>query len=174
MAAQVVLSNKQSTQPRPYGFWTVTLSPRNRTANSVVIDCNISCSLQYSDSRTGFRVTCGIYLGGQWHEAEINPSGNNWSGTSPRSVNMTITVSGLSVTQTTISGIYVHAAAADGEGPGLSDTACSNLVIDMYGGVGHQNVNGTWKTVLPWVKVSGTWRQAIPWVNVGGTWKIGI
>ena len=129
MTPQVVLSNSQSSLSSPYGFWTVTLTPRDRTTNSVTIDCEMSCSLQYSSSYTGYQVTCGMYLGGSWHDVEINPSGNSWSGTTARTARMTVTVTGLTASQTLITGIYFRAWAADGWGPGTADKACANLVI---------------------------------------------
>ena len=36
------------------------------------------------------------------------------------------------------------------------------------------NVNGTWKTGVPYINVNGTWKKAIPYANVNGTWKEGI
>lgn len=152
---QVVLSNSQSSLSSPYGFWTVTLTPRNRTTNSVVIDCEMSCSLQYSGSYTGYRVTCGMYLGGAWHDVEINPSGNGWSGTSPRTARMTVTVSGLTASQTSITGIYFRAAAADGWGPGTADKACANLNI-------------------PSANAASTWSLSSSSINIGGSFSASI
>ena len=35
------------------------------------------------------------------------------------------------------------------------------------------NVNGTWKTAIPYVRVNGVWKVAQAWVKSGGVWKVG-
>lgn len=152
---QVVLSDSQSSLSSPYGFWTVTLTPRDRTTNSVVVDCEMSCRLQYDSSYTTYRVTCGLYLGGAWHDVEINPAGNNWSGKSPRTARMTVTVSGLTASQTSLTGIKFRAAAADGWGPGTADKACANLTI-------------------PSANAASTWSLSSSSINIGGSFSASI
>ena len=99
MASQVVLNNKQSTYSGPYGFYTVTLTPSNRTANSVTIKCDVSAHLQYDDSYAGFGVTAGIMLGGVWYDFTLAgkgtlSDGTAWIGTDPIYASKTITLSG--------------------------------------------------------------------------------
>ncbi len=176
MVAQVVLNEKQSTYGGPYGYYTVTLTPSARTKDSVKVLCSVTAHLAYSDSNTQYGVTCGLYIGGAWREFTLVPYGTWWEGTSPISTSATFTVGGLSVTQTSITGIQFRAidGASPYEGPSLSATACSNLAIDMFGGVAHINVDGAQKEAIPWVNVDGTWKQAIPWVNADGTWKVSV
>lgn len=181
MAAQVVLNEKKSTYDSPYGFYTVTLTPYNRTKDSVDITCDVSAHLQYATSWTGYKVTCGLRIGGgEWTDFVIyagggtETNGKAWKGTTPRTASTTVTVSGLSVTQTKVADIEFRAIRQTAGGPQLNATDCSDLTIDMYGGLAHINVDGEWKEALTWVNVDGTWKMALPWVNAGGTWKMGI
>lgn len=176
MAGQVVLNNKESTYGGPYGYYTVTLTPSNRTANSVTVKCDVSAYLKYSDSYTQYGVTCGLYIGGKWHDFILVPYGTYWQGTTPISASTTITVSGLTATQTSITGIKFRAidGASESEGPSLSSTSCSNLTIatsETGTGSTHINVGGAWKAATVYINVSGTWKEATPYMNVDGVWK---
>ena len=35
------------------------------------------------------------------------------------------------------------------------------------------NVNGTWKTAIPYVKKDGVWKVAQAWIKSSGVWKVG-
>ena len=148
MTSQVVLNNKQSTYGGPYGFYTVTLTPSNRTSNSVTIKCDVSANLQYGDSWTQMGVTCGLYVGGAWHNFVLVPYGMMWHGTTPTTTSTTITVTGLTESQTSITGIQFRALDTinEYEGPSLSATNCSNLSIDSF--------NGTADVMVPQVMLN--------------------
>lgn len=176
MTSQVVLRDMQSTYSGPYGYYTVTLTPSGRTKDSITIKCDVTAYFKYADSKTQYGVTCSLYIGGAWHDFTLVPYGTWWQGTAPVSASVTIAVSGLSVTQTIITGIQFKATDGSGvpEGPTLNPTSCSDLTIDMYGGVAHINVDGSQKEAIPWVNVDGVWKQAIPWGNADGTWKVSV
>lgn len=176
MAAQVVLNNQESTYGSPYGYYTVTLTPSGRTKDSVTIRCDVSAHLQLAGSHTVYGVTCGLYIGGAWHDFTLIPADTMWQGTAPITASTTIAIAGLGVAQTSITGIQFRAIDGNSayEGPSLSATACYDLAIDMYGGIAHIKANGVWSDALPWVNDNGEWKQAIPWVNDNGTWKIGV
>lgn len=131
MTSQVVLNNRESTYGSPYGYYTVTLTPSNRTTNSVTVKCNVSAHLLASNSYTNYGVTCGLYIGGTWHDFTLVSYGTPWQGTSPISASTIITVSGLTASQTSITGIKFRAidGASEYEGPSLSATNCSDLAI---------------------------------------------
>lgn len=175
MSSQIVLSEQKSTYGSPYGFYTLTLTPSNRTKDAVSVTCSVSAHLQYSDSYTGYGVTCAVYLLGAWHSFTLVNYGTNWSGTTPISASATFNVSGLSAAQTSISNIKFKAISGEGStfGPTLNETDCSNLNIDMYGGIGYVTINGTPTPALVHVNVNGVWRLALPWNNVNGVWKQG-
>lgn len=146
MASQIVLNERISTYGSPYGYWTVTLTPDSltRTANSITIKCDISAHLQYSTSYTGHWVKCGLYIGGTWTDFYIHDgggikyddgtdNGKLWKGTAPKTASTTITVSGLTETQSLITDIKFRAVHQTGaSGPALNATDCANLTIDYY------------------------------------------
>lgn len=177
MTAQVVLNEKQSTYGSPYGFYTVTLTPSDRTKDSVTVQCEVSAHLQYSGSWTGYKVTCALYIGGEWTEFVIyegggtETNGKAWKGTTPRTVKKTITVTGLSAAQTKITDIKFKSTRSPVGGPQLDETECADLAIDLYGETANINVDGVWTVALPWVNVDGEWRTCIPWGNDKHTWR---
>lgn len=150
MASQIVLNEKQSTYGGPYGFYTVTLTPSNRTSNSVTLKCDVSAHLQYGDSWTQMGVTCGLYVGGAWHNFVLVPYGMMWHGTTPTTTSTTITVTGLTESQTSITGIQFRAQDSTDPygGPSLNATSCSNLSIDSFNG------SGTTDVMVPQVMLS--------------------
>lgn len=177
MDAQIVLSEKKSTYGSPYGFYTVTLTPLNRTMNTVDVMCEVSAHLQYTDSRVGYKVTCGLYIGGEWTDFVIYGGGGNetngkmWTGTSPRTASKTVTVSGLSAMQDEITGIKFRSIRENVGGPQLNATDCANIEIERYGSIGYVGDDAA----LCLVNNAGEWRQnALPWVNDNGTWKVGV
>ncbi len=176
MAAQIVLEDQQSTYGGPYGFYTVTLEPSNRTLDSVTVKCTVSAHLKYDESNTQYGVKCYLHIGGgedDWHEFTLVPYGTWWTGTATKTASTTITVSGLSAAQTEIVGIKFKAVEGGGatSGPGLIPTACADLVIDMFGGIAAINIDGTWRAALPWLNVEGVWKMVMPWVRVGYKWR---
>lgn len=180
MASQIVLNEKQSTYGGPYGFYTVTLTPSSRTQNTVTVKCDVSAHLQFPSSFIGYAVTCGIYIGGKWTDFVIYEGGGTldngkaWMGTDPRTASATITVDGLSVTQTEIKSIKFRALVDPPQGPQLDETGCADLTIDMFGGVCRVRSGGSYKAAIPYVKSGGSWKMALPYVKSGNSWKIGV
>ena len=157
MVPQVMLNEQQSTYGGPYGYYTVTLTPSNRTTNSVVVKCDVTAHLQLAGSYTQFGVTCGLYIGGAWHNFILVPYGTMWQGTENISTSTTITVTGLTASQTSITGIYFRAidGASEYEGPSLSSTACPALAI-----IGANDAS-TWSLSSTSVNVDGTLTASI-------------
>lgn len=178
MTAQVVLNEQKSTYDSPYGFYTVTLTPSNRTMDSVDIKCDVSAHLQFDDSWTGYRVTCGLCIGdGEWADFVLYAGGGTadngkaWKGTSPRTASTTITLTGLSAAQTTITGIKFRSICQNVGGPQLNATDCADLSIDLYGGIANLNVDGAWVSALTWLNVDGVWKMVLPWVRDTDAWR---
>lgn len=181
MAAQIVLNEKKSTYGGPYGFYTVKLTPYNRTKDSVTVKCDVSAHLQYEGSYTGHKVTCGLYIGGKWVDFVIysgggvvyddgSDNGKLWKGTSEKTASKSIDVSGLSAVQEVLTGIKFRAISQASGGPQLDATDCADITIDRYGGLGY--VGG--KAALTWRNVGGEWHNVLPWANDNGTWKEGV
>lgn len=166
MVAQVVLTEKKSTYGSPYGYYTVTLTPSSRTATSVTVKCTVSAHLAASNSFTGYGVTCGLYIGGSWHDFTLVASGTTWQGTTPISKSTTFTVSGLTESQTSITGIKFRAIDGQGAstGPSLSATSCSNLAIDYYTAPVQPDAPALADTsgiAVPYIYINGSWVVAI-------------
>jgi hypothetical protein len=182
MAAQIVLNEKKSTYGSPYGFYTVKLTPSGRTKDSVTVKCDVSAHLQYPESFTGHKVTCGLYIGGKWVDFVIysgggvvyedgSDNGKLWKGTSAKTASKSIDVSGLSAVQKVITGIKFRAISQSSGGPQLNATACDDISIDRYGGIGYVGDDAA----LCWVNSAGEWQKnTLPWVNDNGTWKEGV
>ncbi len=177
MSAQIVLNNKKSSYSSPNAWYTVTLTPLERTKDSVTIEYKISAHLEFSASETQYGMIGQLYVGGTWYDLTIVPYGTWWRGTAVKTVSKTITVSELSAAQREITGIrFKTKKGRDNLGTGavLNATDCADLQIDPFGGIAHINVDGEWKQALTWLNVDGTWKMVLPWINAEGTWKMGI
>lgn len=175
MASQIVLNNQISSYGGPYGYWTVTLTPSGRTANSVTVKCDVSAYLQKEGSYTGHWVKCGLYIGGAWTDFYIydgggvkyddgTDNGKLWKGTTPRTASATITVSGLTETQSLITDIKFRSVHQTGStGPALNATNCANLAIDYY--------VAPVQIPAPELDRSGMARIAVPYIYINGSWN---
>lgn len=126
----VILNNKKSTNGSPYAFYTVeTTNITNRTQTTVDISFKITVNLQYAESvsGTGRPLTGGLYLNGNWYTFVIKNSSTAWSGTTKHYINTTITVTDLTASQTSITGVQFRSVGSSSYGATLSATACSDI-----------------------------------------------
>lgn len=137
--AQTLLSEKKSTAGSPYMFYTVEVTPSNRTATGVTISLTVKCHLQYSESTsgTGITYTAGLYVGGSWRELQLKSSSDSWSGTTVHTKSTSFTVSGLSVTTTALTSIKFRVTKTYGgssvtTGGYLAETSVSNITIPAW------------------------------------------
>lgn len=173
--AQVILDRATSSQASPTIYYTVEVEPSARTANGVTLKFTVTSDLQFDSSNkgTGYTMTGGIYVGGEWKSIVLKETNATWAGSSdPYTATGTFTISGLSAAQTSITGVQFRVVSSNTSynGGTLTATDCADISIDRYGGVGHINVDGTWKEALAWVNVNGAWNRAVPFVNKDGTW----
>lgn len=173
--AQVILNKKASTQASPTIYYTVEATPSNRTEDSVTLDVRVTSDLQYDSSNkgTGYTMTGGLYINGEWHSIVLKESNETWKGANdPYYKTAIITVSGLGVTQESITDIKFRVVSSNTSfnGGTLAETQCDDIEIDRYGGIGY--VGGD--AALCWVNNAGEWRNTLPWVNDNGTWKVGV
>ena len=140
--AQTLLSEKKSTAGSPYMFYTVEVTPSNRTATGVTISLTVKCHLQYSESHsgTGITYTAGLYVGGSWRELQLKSSSDNWSGTTVHTKSTSFTVTGLSATTTSLTGIKFRVVKkVNGStvttGGYLAETSVNNITISDYNAV---------------------------------------
>jgi predicted phage tail component-like protein len=119
---------------RPYFNYKVTAKTSGRTANSVKVQIAITASLGSDASYFGYSLGAAVYIGGAWHNVTMKENGSMWRGKTGHTKNITVTVTGLLVTTTTLSGIKFKAYRNDNSGTAgiLNETACNNLPISMY------------------------------------------
>lgn len=130
----VILNNKKSTYGSPYCYYTVEYTDTtNRTATSVDITFKITSHLAYSSSSlgTGRSLIAQLYINGAWsNNITLKASSDSWSGTSNHTKTQTLTITGLSSTDTTLSGIKFKVNSSAGDNAcGLNSTSCSDITI---------------------------------------------
>lgn len=132
----IILNNKKSTYGSPYCYYTVEYtSTSNRTATSVDITFKVTSHLASSTSSIGTgsqrTLKAQLYINGSWRaEQTLKASNESWSGTSNHTKTFTLTISDLSSSTTTLSGIKfkVNSGMSD-QASGLNATSCSDITI---------------------------------------------
>ena len=97
-----------SSADRPMVYYTLTVATSNRTANSVKVSITIGSRLQHSDSWMGKGkfIRALVELGGVSKHIIIKDSDKDWSGKTVRNASASFTLTGLSASQTSVSGLY--------------------------------------------------------------------
>lgn len=131
------LCNVWSYAGQPNFKYTVTAKTSGRTASSVKVNISITAALRYDGSYfgRGYGLTAAVYIGGSWRTVKLKDTSAYWRGKTAHTVNLTVTVSGLSNTATSLSGIKFKVTRSDSMGGTagiLEETACSNLKISPY------------------------------------------
>ena len=125
-----------SKAAHPYVKYTVTAKATNRTANSVKVTLSIKAALTSTGSywyNNGVLIN-SVYIGGSWHNVTMKAASDRWKSTSGHTKNITVTVTGLSESTTSLTGIKFKATRSDSLGTTgvLSETACKDLAISKY------------------------------------------
>jgi hypothetical protein len=122
-----------STANAPTINYTVKAKATDRTSTTVKVTAAISAGLGRDSSYfgKGYGLKVHLYIGGAWHSKVIKDTDVRWSGKSGHTVNITVTVNGLSNSTTALTGIKFKATRTDSLGTAgiLAETACSNLDI---------------------------------------------
>ena len=139
--AQTILSEKKSTVGNPYAFFTVQVTPSNRTSTSVKLAITVKSHLQWEDSQLGAGYTMTGYLkvNGTSYYITLKTSSEVWSGTTVYTATRTITVNDLSESETSLSGITFRVA---GESR-LDETSCSSITIPSGNGASTFTLSAT-------------------------------
>lgn len=132
-----LLKDKQTTSDEPKFFYTVTAKTSGRTASTIKVTVTVKASLKYTGSYFGhgYGLTAGIYMGGSWHNVTLKKTTDYWRGKTGHTVNISFTVSGLSASTKSLTGIKFRVTRSDSYGGGagiLGETSCSNLTISDY------------------------------------------
>lgn len=124
-----------STANAPTINYTVKAKATDRTSTSVKVTAAISAGLGRDSSYfgKGYGLKVHLYIGGAWHSKVIKTTDVRWSGKSGHTINITVTVNGLTNSTTELTGIKFKATRTDSLGTAgiLGETACSNLKIAM-------------------------------------------
>lgn len=139
--AQTILSEKKSTVGDPYAFFTVQVTPSDRTSTSVKLAITVKSHLQWSDSLlgNGYTMTGYLKVNGTSYYITLKTSSEVWSGTTVYTATRTITVSDLSESETSLSGITFRVA---GESR-LDETSCSSITIPSGNGASTFTLSAT-------------------------------
>lgn len=133
-----VLSNKKTPNGSPKFLYTVTLKATGRTSNAVTVTATITASLGTDKNYfgKGLGVKGSIYCGGSWHDVTIKGTSAYWKGRSGHTVSTSFTVTGLSESTSSLTGIKFKAWRTDSLLANIAgilpETACSNLPISTY------------------------------------------
>lgn len=126
----------KSTASSPAINYTVTAKATNRTASGVKVSITITASLAGASNYfgNGYTLTAGVYIGGAWRTVTLKKSSDYWKGQTAHSASVSVTLSGLSASQTSISGIRFRAQRPDGLGQSgvVAETNCSDLKISAF------------------------------------------
>ena len=130
--AQTILNEKKSTVGDPYAFFTVQVTPSNRTTNSVKLAITVKSHLQWSDSLlgTGYTMTGYLKVNDTSYYITLKTSSEVWSGTTVYTATRTITINELDSATTSLTGVTFRVA---GESR-LNETSCSNITIPSGNG----------------------------------------
>lgn len=127
------LLTKTSKANAPTMHYKVTYKTSDRTSNSVKVNIAITVSLDKDANYfgRGYSLQGSLYIGGAWRNVTLKTTKEYWKGKSGHTKNITVTLTGLTATQTSITGIKFKVTRPDGLGTAgtLSETICNALTI---------------------------------------------
>lgn len=130
-----ILNEKKSTAGSPYIFYTITVNPSNRTANTVDLEIKVTSHLQYNDSRLYSGVlTSYLKINGKEYVINLKSKSESWTGTTKHTTTKQITVEDLTGSQTLLEDITFRVARETGSSSSsgyLKETMCSDIEIPI-------------------------------------------
>lgn len=131
-----LLTATSNVSPPPVDY-KISAKATGRTPTSVKVNIAITAALGRDTSYflSGYILKASVYIAGSWHDVTLKQSSDKWSGRTGHTVNISVTVSGLSTSQSSITGIKFKAWRGDSYGDGtgvLAETACKNMPISQY------------------------------------------
>jgi len=131
-----LLSKAKTSVSAPIFYYTVTAKTSGRTETSVKVSIAVTASLGLSSNYFGhgYGLKGSVYLGGKWHDVTIKKTSEYWKGKSGHTVSLSFTVSGLSGTTGSLSGIKFKVTRTDSLGTAgtLGETSCKSLPVSTY------------------------------------------
>lgn len=130
-----ILNEKKSSAGSPYIFYTITVNPSNRTANTVDLEIKVTSHLQYSSSSLGTGVLTGYFkINNTNYSVNIKSKSESWSGTTKHTTTKQITIEDLTGSQTLLEDITFRVARETGSSSSsgyLKETMCSDIEIPI-------------------------------------------
>lgn len=127
------LLNATSKASAPIIHYQITAKTSGRTSNSVKVSFSVKTWLDKDASYfgNGYSLQGSIYIGGSWRNVTLKKTTDYWRGKTGHTVNLTVTVSGVSASATALTGIKFKVTRPDGLGQAgtLAETACADLKI---------------------------------------------
>ena len=116
--------------------YKVTAKTSNRTANSIKVSIAVTGSLgrDVSYFLSGYGLQASVYIGGAWHNVTLKKTTDRWRGQTAHTVNMAVTVTGLTASTSQLTNIKFKVTRTDNLGTAgiLGVTGCKNLPISQY------------------------------------------
>lgn len=130
------LINTTSDAGQPPFNYTVVAKTSGRTETSVKVAISITASLKNNGSwfGNGLGLMASVYIGGAWRNVTMKEKTEYWKGRTGHTVNLSVTVTGLSATTSALTGIKFKVYRTDsGTVSGaVSEKKCNNLAISQY------------------------------------------
>ena len=123
-----VITSKRSTVGSPYCYYTLNITYSNRQANSVYVSWTLTARLAESISKMGYSLTAYVYVGGTYQAKTLKGS-SMWTGTSAHTLTGGFTVSGLSVSTSSLSTALKIVSGAPHDACQLNKTSGNSLPI---------------------------------------------
>lgn len=131
-----LLNNKKCDSGSPIFYYTVKAKTSSRTENTVKVALTITASLAKDANffGRGYGLKASVYIGGAWRSVTLKTTSEYWKGKSGHTKNITVTISGLSASTASLTGIKFKVERTDSLGKAgiLSDTNCNNLAISAF------------------------------------------
>lgn len=123
----------------PYIDYEVTYKTTERKENSVKVTFSITGALATDQSYFlyGYALAAGFYINGAWKEVVLKDIDEPWRGKTAHTVNLTVTVNGLSESTTELTGIKFRVARiisnVSGSAGVLHPKTCKDIPISKFG-----------------------------------------
>lgn len=130
--SQTIATNLASTSGTPVVLYSAVAKTSSRKANSVFVNVSVSGRLNSKTATMGVgtAITVQVTVAGVTKYATLKSSGSVWNGDQSRSTSVGMTITGLTESQTALTGVSIAASAVGGGA--LKTTALRNIPIASY------------------------------------------
>ena len=130
-----ILKASATLEAPPFNY-TVTYKTADRKETSVKVTFAIKAALGRDSAYFGhgLGLQASIYVNGAWKNIKLKDTSEYWKGQSGHTVNLSVTVTGLTSSTTSITGIKFKVTRTDSDGNSgkLNETTCSAVKVNTY------------------------------------------